>query len=183
MFGHEDAGRFDVDWKEPMKSVEYVAQIVCMVRLCSLEDAGDGFSCSDYWENNVLCFDAFQEDWRGETILGGFKGFGQKAFDLLALRRDGDPASPQHKEAEEFVWTLLTSASMQKITHAQGLTISVHLGTLWDMPENEGKDRGPGTFAELLRYGTVHFRQNRDGITTKKAERSRIIVRKGLLEP
>ncbi|KAL7949482.1 hypothetical protein V8C42DRAFT_311026 [Trichoderma barbatum] len=85
----------------------------------------------------------------------GFDGTGQKMFDLLSLKRDIDPESEEYKKAYELVWRLLSKSSMQKITPAKNMTHYVHLRTLWD--EDPGKDCEEGTFAELLRHGTVRF--------------------------
>ena len=72
---------------------------------------------------------------------------------------------------------------MQKITHGKHLTKSPALGILWDRQENEGKDVAPGTFAELLRYGSVHFEQEREEIEYVKARKPEHRIKKGLLEP
>lgn len=50
------------------------------------------------------------------------------------------------------------------------------------MEANNGKDIEPGTFAELLRYGT-HLWQERDQIRYVKSEKPAEALRKGLLEP
>jgi hypothetical protein len=122
-----------------------------------------------------------KEDWPAEAIVG-FSG--EKIFKLLTLSREtGDKDSEEYKEAENLVWNLLAQASMEKITHGKGLTKAVSLGILLDMPENEGKDRAPGTFAELLRYGAVHFRQKRDHIVTLEAKKAATTMKKGVLEP
>lgn len=71
---------------------------------------------------------------------------------------------------------------MQKITRGKGLTHDVHLGLLWDRPENEGKDNKLDTCAEMLRYGTVHMEQTRESIRRRKAERAPVTYKKGLLE-
>lgn len=104
-------------------------------------------------------------------------------MNLLALRRDSDKNSEEYRKAEEFVWFLLTKTCMQKVSHAAMLTVSPHLGTLWDMPENEGKDRAPGTFGELLRYGSVHFRQKRESVPRIPAPKPEMTWKKGLFEP
>ncbi|KAH8645732.1 hypothetical protein BX600DRAFT_391118 [Xylariales sp. PMI_506] len=185
MWEHKESGKFDVDWLEPDKVVEYVAQILCWTRLCCLDNPDDGFSCADHWEKKVLCFDVLHEDWRGETLFG-INGFGQKCLDFLALPVDADDSTLEQQQKKEdaskLVWTLLTDTGMQKITHAKNLTVSVHLGTLWDMPENHGKDCGPGTYAELLRHGTVHFRQKRERIAIIPTEKSKLRLKKGVLE-
>ena len=145
-----------------------------------LEHTEDGFSGSDYWQKHVLIWEVLPENWGGEATVG-WEGSGQKMYDLLSLRRDADPNTQKYKDAYNLVWRLLTKSSMQKITHGKNLTNSTHLGELWD--GNTGKDCEPGTFAELLRYGTVHFRQTRDEIVYAKAPAPPKTLKKGLLEP
>ena len=140
----------------------------------------DGFSGVDYWMNNILIWDVLPENWGGEATLG-FPGSGEKMFRLFSVKRDADPNSEEYKEAYKLVWRLLTKSSLQKITHGKNLTNDIHLGVFWD--ENKGKDVGPGTFAELLRYGTVHFEQTRTEITYIEAPRPQKTLKKGLLEP
>lgn len=159
--------------------VEYITQILCWARICMLEDTGDGFDGTEHWQNNFLIWDVLPENWAGELTLG-FVGCGQKMYDLLSLPLDTDQNSEEYREAYNFVWRLLTKSSMQKITHAKNLTISPHLGVLWD--ENPGKDCRPGTFGELLRYGTVHFEQTRKEIEYVKAPKPPTTMKKGVLE-
>jgi len=49
---------------------------------------------------------------------------------------------------------------------------------LWSMKENEGKDKEPGTFAKLLRYGSVDFTQTR-----RETIAPYYTFKKGRLEP
>jgi len=182
-FDESRASNFTWDFKVDAKTVmEYITQVLCWTRLTMLEDAGDGFSSADYWQNHVLCIDVLQENWGAEAVVG-FASGGQGIFELLSMERDGDKSSEKYKKAEELVCRMLTKSSMQKITHGKGLTNTVALGVLWDLKENEGKDREPGTFAELLRYGSVHFRQKRESIVTMEAEKALKTMKKGVLEP
>lgn len=162
--------------------MEYITQVLCWTRLTMLEDAGDGFSCADYWQNHVLCIDVLQESWGAEAVVG-FASGGKGIMDPLSVKLSSDKGSEQYKQAEALVWRLLTRSSMQKITHGKGLTNTVALGILWDMKENEGKDREPGTFVELMRYGSVHFRQKRERIVTMAAQKPSMTMKKGVLEP
>ena len=145
-----------------------------------LEDTGDGFSGAEYWQNHVLLWDVLPENWAGELTLG-FPGCGQKMLDLLSLPLDTDPDSDEYKEAYNLVWRLLTKSTMQKVTHGKHLTVSPHLGVLWD--ENPGKDCEPGTFGELLRYGSAHFKQTRKEIEYVRAPKPPATMKKGVLEP
>ncbi|KAJ5586973.1 uncharacterized protein N7459_002738 [Penicillium hispanicum] len=178
-------GKFDPDWIDEKVALEYITQIICWSRLFCLEDAGEGFSGLEYWEKHIFGFSAMQEDWRGECVTS-FVGFGERSFEALQLPypgSDAGPASEKSEFANKLVWELLANASMWKVTHAHDLTYSVHLGTLLDMPENEGKDAAPGTFGELLRYGSVHFRQTREDVVRMPNPRPSITWKKGVLEP
>ena len=181
--GFEDSQASNYHWDfkvEPRTVMEYVGQVIAWRRLCLLEDAGDGFSGTRYWEEKVLLFDALQEDWGAEATIG-FSG--QKLFDVLATKTQARPQGEELETAYKTIWRLLTRSSMQKITHGKNLTKSPALGVLWDMDENRGKDNEPGTFAELLRYGSVHFEQKRKGIEYVAAEKPAHTLQKGLLEP
>lgn len=171
------------DWKVSIeKAAEYVTQLVCWWKICCLEDAGDGFSGVDYWMNNVFLFH-LAEDWPAEVALGFGNNFGHRLMDLLAMDRvNGDPDTEEYKKAEEIVWGILARSCMQKVTHGGALMHSLQLGTLWDLPENEGKDCAPGTFAELLRHGSVCLRQKRDSILPVEPVRPAVTWRKALLE-
>lgn len=159
--------------------MDYATQVACWKRLCLLEDTGDGFSGCDYWRDHVFAWSVAEESWPFETVVG-YKG-GEKTYELLQVRLDADQQSEEYRQAYEMVWRTLTRSSMQKLDRAKGLTHSVHLGVLWD--ENLGKDRVPGTFGELLRYGTVHFRQKRESIVQMETPRPSVTMKKGLLEP
>ena len=160
--------------------MEYIGQVLAWLRLCMLEDPNDGFSGAEYYVNKVLLFDSLSEDWGAEETIG-FSG--QDLFNVLSTRRDADPGSKEYETAYRTIWRLLTQSSMQKVTHGKNLTKGLALGILWDMEENEGKDAAPGTFAELLRYGSVHFEQTREEIKYVKAEKPEHLLKKGLLEP
>lgn len=163
---------------------EYAIQIVAWTRLTMLDadPADDGFSCSDYWLNNILWMDAIQEAWRAEMLLG-FNVGGQSKLDVLSTRLDADKRSDEYKLADKVVWEILAHGSMQKISRGKNMSVSVQLGTMLDMPENAGKDQGAGTFAELLRYGTLHWRQKRPSLACLTPTAKGAPVKKGHLEP
>lgn len=165
---------------EPAVVFDYVTQVTAWLRLCMLEEAGDGFSCADYAQNNILWFDALEEDWAAENVVG-YQG--EKLFEALTTRLDEDPESERYKKAYECVWRILTNSSMQKVTHGKNLTKTPALGVLLDKPENANKDIEPGTFADLLRYGSVHFEQTRAQITIIQTEKPAETMKKGVFEP
>lgn len=177
------AAKFHWDFAvEPHVVFEYVTQVVCWTRLCMLnKDQGDGFVPLQYWKHNILIFDVLEECWGAEATLG-FKGCGQRVFDLLKVPLDADPASTDFKDAQKLVWRLLSQSSMQKVVHGKHLTHSVNLGELWDDPANEGSDCGPGTFAELLRYGAENLEQTREAIRYVEAPAPSQTLEKDLFE-
>jgi hypothetical protein len=138
----------------------YIGQCLAWIRLTWLQEP-EGFDGVDYWAKKILLFDSGLENWAAEQIVG-YKG--EDLFKVFTTKRDADPQSEDYKKASETAWRLLTRSTMQKITHGKGLTHSVHCGALMDLPENVGKDQEPGTFGELLRYGSVHFEQTRESI-------------------
>ncbi|KAF4782639.1 capsule polysaccharide biosynthesis protein [Colletotrichum scovillei] len=175
-----EARNFKWNWSAPLpKVLEYIAQIVCWIRVAAVKEPNGGFDGVDYFDKKILLHDSLYEDWPAEAIIGWN---GEDLFDLFSVRLDADPESEEYKKAYNVVWTILTASTMQKVTHAAGMTATNALGTLWDMKENENRDREPGTFAELLRYGSVHFEQNREieYITPPKAD---FVLEKGVLEP
>ena len=180
-FEDSQARNFHWEFKVDERTVmEYIGQVLAWLRLSMLEEPEDGFNGAEYYGSKVLLFDSLSENWGAEEAIG-FSG--QDLFDVLATRRDVDAESKEHRKAYETTWRLLTQSSMQKITHGKNLTKGLALGSLWDMKENEGKDMAPGTFAELLRYGSVHFEQERQTIKYVKAEMPTYRIKKGLLEP
>ncbi|KAI0903774.1 capsular polysaccharide synthesis protein-domain-containing protein [Ustulina deusta] len=167
------------------KVIEYGAQMVCWTRVSMLEDTGDGFSGADYWPKNILWVHCMHEILRAfdqGTESPAFQK-GQELFDQFATKRDGPTDSEQYKEAEKMVWTQLTDSSMLKIGTIKGMVDWVSLGTLWNKPENLGKECEPGTFGELLRQVPLHFRQKRRDILTFEPKRSPVTFKKGVLEP
>ena len=179
----EDAEQANFKWDfkvEPGTVMEYISQVMSWQRLCMLENARDGFNGTEYWLNKILIFDSLQENWAAEATIG----FGGPVlFNALATRLDAPKDSEEYKTAYKLVWRLLAESTIQKITHGKNLTLTPAAGVLWEEPGNENKDHEPGTFAELLRYGTVHFRQTRENIRYLKAEKPSVLLKKGLLEP
>ncbi|KAF3927326.1 hypothetical protein ABW21_db0202365 [Orbilia brochopaga] len=172
---------WNFDFNVPaLEIVEYVCQVVAWLRMCMIDGGGQPgeLNWAQYAKDHILWFDALQENWGAETIVG-FSG--SSLYNALATRLDADKDSEEYKTAYKVVWRLLTNSSTQKISHGKNHRETPALGTLWDMPGNEMKDSEPGTFAELLRYGTVYFEQTREleyMIVDKPAE----IMHKGVFE-
>jgi len=87
---------------------------------------------------------------------------GKRAFELMSLRLPGhgEEESPDRKLAREIVEGCLVRSFVFKLAH--GLIIAVlgeTLGSLWR--SNEGSDDVPGTYAHWLRYGMIHWTQDK----------------------
>ncbi|KAF5009335.1 hypothetical protein FDECE_4433 [Fusarium decemcellulare] len=172
------------DWKwdfkpQPHEVLEYISQVMCWRRLTMIEDTGDGFNGSQYWQEKILGIDPRHENWAAEDLVGFASG--ARLYTLFNLPLNTDPQSEDYKQAYKLVWLLLSSASWQKVTHGKGMTHAAALGTLWD--ENDGKDSEPGTFGELLRWGSVHLRQKRESISLKEPVKSKLLLQEGLFGP
>ena len=182
-FAEAEARGFKWDFKVDEQTVlGYIGQCVAWVRLTWLVEPDGGFDGREYFKTKVLLFDCKPEDWAAEQIVG-YKG--EDLFKVFTTRLDADPESEEFKKAEEVVWRLLTRSTMQKITHGKELTHDISCGTLLDQGDKEGRDQAPGTFGELLRYGSVHFEQTRETIeyVEPMLVEEGLIIRKGLLEP
>ncbi|KAK4122131.1 glycosyltransferase family 32 protein [Parathielavia appendiculata] len=183
----EHGGLAIFDWKVSMQELlDYAMQMAAWNRLALLEDAGDGFSGVEYWTRHMLLLDYAPETGMPMKMLGAAKNGGERMLRLLSMSGqvgDDDDDDGDHREAERVVWETLAHSSMWKISHVKGLTHKPQLGSLLDADENMGMDRAPGTFMELLRYGTVHFRQKRQSPNLREAPRPAFALKTGLLEP
>ncbi|KAF3931987.1 hypothetical protein ABW20_dc0102741 [Dactylellina cionopaga] len=162
-------------------TMQYIGQVISWLRLCMIDGGGNEgeLDWAQYAKDHIFWYDVLDENFGAETVIG-FTG--QPLFDALATKLDTDPNSEEYKIAYKLVWRLLTKSSMQKITHGKNLTKTPALGLLWDREENKDKDREPGTFAELLRYGSVHFEQARE-IKSIGYEKPDKVLHRGIFEP
>jgi hypothetical protein len=175
------AAGYKWDWKlDEQTIIGYIGQCVAWMRLTWLQEPNGGFDGVNYWAKKVLLWDALPEDFPAENTVG-FAG--ADILKIFVTRLDSDGDETGYEKAKKATWTMIAQSVMQKITHGKELTYAPHCGTLLDLPENEGKDAAPGTFGELLRYGSVHLEQTRE-MQYKEAAvvDSELIIRKGLLE-
>ncbi|KXT00420.1 hypothetical protein AC579_7011 [Pseudocercospora musae] len=181
----EDSRQSNFHWDfkvDPVTVFEYISQVMAFLRLTMLNsplpNSSPQETCASYWQTHIFCFDSLQECWGAENTIG-FNG--RDFYNALSTRTDIASESEEYKKASNLVWRLLSKSSIQKITHGKHLTVSKHLGTLWD--ENEGKDVETGTFAEVLRYGCTHFEQTRTEIVRMEAKPFQKLMHKGVFEP
>lgn len=187
------------DWKISMQELlDYAQQMVAWNRIALLENAGDGFSGVEYWTRHMLLLNFAPETGMPMKMLGAAKNGGARMLELLSMKREprsmgGEPveqvnaeggmkANEDQEQAERVVWETLAHSSIWKISHVKGLTHHPQLGSLLDAAENTGKDQAQGTFMELLRYGTVHFKQKRQSPWLLQAPRPEFTLKVGLLD-
>lgn len=177
----QDSG-FKWEWKvDEQTLIGYIGQCLAWIRLTWLQEPNGGFDGVTYWAEKVLLWHALSEDFPAEHTLGF--DISADFLKLLAMSVDADESDAVYEKAKKATWGMLTQSVMQKITHGKGLGETIHIGTLLDLPENEGIDAAPGTLAGLLRYGSVHLEQTRDLPYIKApAVDPEFILHKGLLE-
>ncbi|PSN60759.1 hypothetical protein BS50DRAFT_578937 [Corynespora cassiicola Philippines] len=183
LFADSAVRGFNWDFKiDPVFLLGYIGQCSAWLRLAWLKEPNGGFDGADYYSKKILLFDSLEEDWAAEKTIGYS---GVDLFKVFTTRRDADPESEDYKKAYAATWRMLTKSAMQKITHGKGLTHTPHCGALLDLTENEGKDYAPGTFGELIRYGSVYLEQTRDEIAyvDPVEPEPEQIMHKGIYEP
>lgn len=157
---------------------EYAAQVLCFLRLTLIEGSeADGFNGAEYWKSKIFLYDCLQECFAAERAT---EFSGERIYQALSTRLDADPLSTEFKLAYDMTWELLANSSMMKVTRGSGLSVGMHLGAIWD--QDIDADIRPGTFAELLRYGSIHFRQTREMVSQMEARAPVKTFAKGPLE-
>ena len=152
------------------------------VRMTMLEGNGDpeDLDYSTYWQTKVRALNLHKETQAMDTLYK-WHNAGPRHYELLTTPvHPAQPENPDWQEAHDLVWHLLSETTMQKISTGKGVLDERTLGTLW--PENPGKDAEENTFAHLLRYGALHYRQTREAVELVKCEKPKVTVKRGLLE-
>ncbi|CZR53710.1 related to capsule polysaccharide biosynthesis protein [Phialocephala subalpina] len=180
-FYDDEETSYRFGWEHKAKGehiMDYGAQVLAWQRIAMTENTGDGFNGPEYFATKVLLLNVIEESWRAESLIGWR---GSQLFNILSTKLDTSAKSQKYQAAFKTVWTILAQASMQKVYHGKELLKYPALGELWDAAENENDEFEAGTFAELLRYGSVHFEQRR-GIAYVQNPRPSATFRKGLYE-
>jgi hypothetical protein len=177
--GDKDTNHFGWEHKcTPDQIMDYGAHILAWQRLALTENVGDGFSGTKYFATKILFLNVLEEAWRAETLVGWR---GSDLFEVLNTKLDAPAESQKFQLALNAIRSILAQSSMQKVYRGSELLKYPALGSIWDEKENGNKDCEPGTFAELLRYGSVHFEQTRDIRYTRNPQPT-VTFMKGLFE-
>lgn len=164
---------------------DYLAHFVALERLRKLIDPNDGFNGPKYYRENILFAKAMEETF---YVQPKTKWSGPRQFAYLATRRmeqsNGQPDNYNEKqrEAQDFVHDALANSSTMKLSHGYPGGKDF-LADLWDLPENENADCEPGTFAEYLRWASVHLDQTRKMIPYKIDNTREKVYHVGVLKP
>jgi hypothetical protein len=92
----------------------YIAQFLAVVRITLLEEVNGSFNGAEYRPDHILWYKILPECWPAETVLGLA---GQPLVDVLGTQLDADTASDRYRLAYDALWKILTSASVEKVTH------------------------------------------------------------------
>lgn len=135
---------------------DYVAQMLIGDRTRNLLDVETGWNGREVFEKRAFMVEGIQNGFLG-AIKTDYDG--AKQVDYFTTRLD-EPCLEKRAAAEKFVIDMLENTHMYKVYHnsAGGLP------ALGDMIKREGlkdADHRPGTYGELYRYGTVHWRSKR----------------------
>lgn len=164
---------------------DYLAHFVALERLRKIIDPNDGFNGPKYYRENILFAKAMEETF---YVQPKTKWSGPRQFAYLAtprMQRNGgrfDTYSEKQREALDFVHDALANSSTMKLSHGYPGGKDF-LADLWDLPENENADCEPGTFAEYLRWGSVHLDQTRKLVPYKIDNTKDTVYHVGVLEP
>lgn len=138
---------------------DYIIQGQAIRMAMGSVDAEDGWNGPEYVGQHVYVMEFMV----GSQLINEMTAWnGPRAFDLMSLPLpdEGEEESPDQKSAREIVEGCLSRSFAFKLAH--GLILAVHgdtLGSLWR--RHEGSDDRPGTYAHWLRYGMLHWTQDK----------------------
>jgi hypothetical protein len=163
---------------------DYLAHFVALKWLRKLIDPNDGFDGPEYYREHILFAKAMEETFHVQPKT---KRSGPRQFTYLATRRLGknneqlDGYNKNQREAQAFVHDALTNSSTMKLSHGYPGGKDF-LPDLWDLPENENAGCESGTYAEYLRWGSVHLDQTKKLISYRIDNTKEKIYHVGVLE-
>jgi len=151
-------GMADWDMKDKIHEMsDYVAQMLIGDRTRNLLDVSTGWNGRDFFEKKVFMVEGIENGILG-AIRTDFDGY--KQAEIFTTQLD-EQDKEKREAAEAFIVEMLEKCHMYKVYHnsAGGAP------ALGDLVKKEGfrdLDHRPGTFGEMYRYGTVHWRSNRE---------------------
>ncbi|RYP01831.1 hypothetical protein DL764_006062 [Monosporascus ibericus] len=165
--------------------VDYLIQMFCLERLRHTRDPALGWDGPDWFARGALLFECATEVYWAQVLT---HWDGRKQFDMLSRRRRNegtagvDPEDEGYKEARTFVDGILATSSTMKISHGIVTEQREYLARIWDEPEHADADRAPGTFAEYLRWASVHYHQKKELVPLLLPVREDALLSGGLFD-
>ncbi|KZV80534.1 hypothetical protein EXIGLDRAFT_564112, partial [Exidia glandulosa HHB12029] len=144
--------------KVPVEAIgDYLAQFTAAGRLFALVDPFVGWDDGPrFFQENLMLFD--MDELFIQNVLTDWSGELQFAHLSRPRSEPVNRADFDQLASEIFVETSLERSIILKMS--QGLLPEpVPLAKIWNRPENESADVAPGTWAEYLRWGSVHLDQ------------------------
>lgn len=147
------------DYKLQVELSDYIIQGQAIRMAMGSVDEEDEWNGPEYVGQHVYVMDYMM----GSQLINEITEWnGPRAFDLMSLRLpdEAHEESSDQKAAREIVEACLSKSFAFKLAH--GLILAVlgeTLGSLWR--RHDGSDNVPGTYAHWLRYGMVHWTQDK----------------------
>lgn len=148
--------------KDFAKFTDYAAKTQAFLRVRhNIEPGVGGFNGPEYVRNHFLLL-AFSNE-----VHGFWKWPGTNMTKVLMLHRQGNKEINEEqvsdqKIAHDLVYGLLAGAFVCKFNQGMAkLGIPCEEAEYWNQPANDNADCLPGTWGELLRYGSAHYKQTR----------------------
>ncbi|KXL46158.1 hypothetical protein M433DRAFT_153857 [Acidomyces richmondensis BFW] len=153
----ENGNRISADRTSQMLT-DYIAQGQTLTMVMSSVDPEDDWDGPKYTVNHIYAIDYMV----GSQLINEYTDWsGSRAFELMSQRlpKRGEAETADQRTAREIVEACLQRSFGFKLAH--GLILRVlgeTLGSLWR--KHDGSDVVPGTYADWLRYGTLHWCQD-----------------------
>lgn len=158
---------------------DYLAHFLAFERLHHLRDPNDGFDGADYFANKIFLLNAEDHLYYAQRISGWD---GRKQYNMLATKVSFDSATADgYAQAKDFVDNVLQHSVMMKLSHGPPCGLE-NLASIWDEDEHKDDDIAEGTFADYLRYGSVHWQQMA-AVNPVRLQRHKQVYIAGVLEP
>jgi hypothetical protein len=157
---------------------DYVSQMLIGDRTRNLLDLETGWNGREFFNNRVFAVEGIRNG-----ILGALETNqdGRRQVELLTTRLD-EPDRQKRDAAEAFVVKVLSESHMYKVYHNSTGGLPA-LGDLIKLPEFRDADHRPGTFGEMLRYGSVHWEQTRAVERLIPEDTGEELIRAGVTKP
>lgn len=140
--------------------IDYGAHVACINLVRDSVDEPSGWNGVEYYKKHMLLHDGEKE----MALLQALTAWdGKLEFELLSRKRSGEGAVVDESwvAADELVKNVITNSALLKLSHGPKGMFRYTLAGFWDREENHDADVAPGTFAEYLRFASLHYEQSR----------------------